>query len=325
MFTALQRQGVPSRLVVFPDEGHWITKRENQRVWWAEVQGWLTKYLAPEARHASRESLDEARWTGSVQAASAATLPPGHLLFEPYFYDVIAGHSNTWTSRSYLIYGLIDRFAVGIIPILGYTSAVGFEDLTAQAQFRLTRFHPGSWAPTTSLLVQETFPTGKYDRLGDRPSTGLGGGAYTTTLALYSQTYFWMPNGRILRARLDLQQAVYSSRVAVADVSVYGTATGFRGHAAPGLSTFVDASGEYSLTQRWVLALDANYGWNADTRVTGGGVRLHSGVSDAVGFTPAIEYNWTANVGVIGGVRVLEIGRNTGNTITPVIAINLVH
>ncbi len=47
MFTSLQRQGVPSRLVVFPDEGHWIGKPQNQRLWWGEVQGWLTKYLAP--------------------------------------------------------------------------------------------------------------------------------------------------------------------------------------------------------------------------------------------------------------------------------------
>jgi dipeptidyl aminopeptidase/acylaminoacyl peptidase len=46
MFTALQRQGVPSRLVIFPDEGHWILKPQNQRLWWAEVQAWLTKYLS---------------------------------------------------------------------------------------------------------------------------------------------------------------------------------------------------------------------------------------------------------------------------------------
>ena len=45
MFTALQRRGVPSRLVIFPDEGHFILKPQNQRLWWSEVQGWLTKYL----------------------------------------------------------------------------------------------------------------------------------------------------------------------------------------------------------------------------------------------------------------------------------------
>jgi len=45
MFTALQRRNVPSRLVIFPDEGHWVLKPQNQRLWWGEVQGWLKKYL----------------------------------------------------------------------------------------------------------------------------------------------------------------------------------------------------------------------------------------------------------------------------------------
>lgn len=47
LFTALQRRGVPSRLIIFPDEGHWIGKPQNQRLWWGEVLGWFTKYLTP--------------------------------------------------------------------------------------------------------------------------------------------------------------------------------------------------------------------------------------------------------------------------------------
>ena len=50
MFTALQRQNVPSRLVVFPDEGHWILKPQNQRLWWSEVQGFLTRFLTDRPR-----------------------------------------------------------------------------------------------------------------------------------------------------------------------------------------------------------------------------------------------------------------------------------
>ena len=45
MFTSLQRMNVPSRLVIFPDEGHWVQKPQNQKLWWGEVQGWLQKYL----------------------------------------------------------------------------------------------------------------------------------------------------------------------------------------------------------------------------------------------------------------------------------------
>ncbi len=45
MFTSLQRRGVPSRYVWFPDEGHWIAKPANRVVWWHEVHAWLEKYL----------------------------------------------------------------------------------------------------------------------------------------------------------------------------------------------------------------------------------------------------------------------------------------
>ncbi|HPF27047.1 MAG TPA: prolyl oligopeptidase family serine peptidase, partial [Steroidobacteraceae bacterium] len=44
-WTALQRMQVPSRLVVFPDENHWILSGENSRVFYREVTDWLGKYL----------------------------------------------------------------------------------------------------------------------------------------------------------------------------------------------------------------------------------------------------------------------------------------
>lgn len=45
MFTSLQRRGVPSRYVFFPDEGHWILKPANRVAWWNEMLGWLKTYL----------------------------------------------------------------------------------------------------------------------------------------------------------------------------------------------------------------------------------------------------------------------------------------
>jgi dipeptidyl aminopeptidase/acylaminoacyl peptidase len=44
-YTALQRQDVPSKLIVFPDEGHWILKPQNSLVWYREVLGWLDGHL----------------------------------------------------------------------------------------------------------------------------------------------------------------------------------------------------------------------------------------------------------------------------------------
>ncbi|HXW61713.1 MAG TPA: S9 family peptidase [Candidatus Acidoferrales bacterium] len=44
-FTALQREGVPSKLVVFPDEGHWILKPRNSEFWYRTFLDWLATYL----------------------------------------------------------------------------------------------------------------------------------------------------------------------------------------------------------------------------------------------------------------------------------------
>jgi dipeptidyl aminopeptidase/acylaminoacyl peptidase len=45
MFTALQRQGVPSRMVYIPDEGHWVLKPQNSEFWHKNVFEWLAEYL----------------------------------------------------------------------------------------------------------------------------------------------------------------------------------------------------------------------------------------------------------------------------------------
>ncbi|MGD9647822.1 MAG: prolyl oligopeptidase family serine peptidase [Pirellulales bacterium] len=50
MFTTLQRLGVPSRLVNFPDEGHWVLKPANSEFWHHEVFNWLKKYVPPGAK-----------------------------------------------------------------------------------------------------------------------------------------------------------------------------------------------------------------------------------------------------------------------------------
>jgi hypothetical protein len=288
-----------------------------------------------------RQSLDDAWWTGPMLAPNATTLPRGHLLIEPYLYDVISAHSNGLGSLTYINYGLVDRLTVGLIPTAGFnvansgpsSSSVELGDLTVQGQYRLAKFHEGSWIPTTSVVLQETFPTGKYDRLSDHPD-GLGSGAYTTTLAVYTQTYFWLSNGRILRMRFDASQAV-SNNVNVEDVSVYGTTTGFRGNAKPGSSFLADSSWEYSVTRKWVLALDATYRHNWNTRVTGYNAASSSGQNPAVlqnlgssevfAFAPAIEYSWKPSLGVLLGTRVIPASHNTNATVTPAVAINFVR
>lgn len=44
-FSALQRQGVPSELLIFPDEGHWVLKPQNAQLWYKTFFEWLAKYV----------------------------------------------------------------------------------------------------------------------------------------------------------------------------------------------------------------------------------------------------------------------------------------
>ncbi len=45
LFTALQRRGVPSKLLYFPDEGHWVLKPQNSKLWYQTVGDWLDQWL----------------------------------------------------------------------------------------------------------------------------------------------------------------------------------------------------------------------------------------------------------------------------------------
>lgn len=297
------------------------------------------------AEDAYQQSRQDAWWTGPMMANSPETGAPGHFLLEPYLYDVRTSHANSYGSRTYVVTGVANNFSVGIIPVFGYnrvdggpnSNGIGLGDFVLQAQYQFTRFQDGSWVPSTALMLQETLPTGKYDELGNRPADGMGSGVYTTTLGFNAQTYLWMPNGRILRLRLNLT-ASFSDSTDVHGVSVYGTRDSFRGRAQPGNSYGIDVAAEYSLTRNWVLAMDALYNHNGNTRVTGadtidpfGGPPLphnlntNSGTSDYWGVAPAIEYNWTPNIGVLLGIRVIFGGHHTPSSITPAIALNYVH
>jgi len=43
-FTALQRKGIPSRFLYFPDENHWVLKPQNTKLWHEEVLAWIDKW-----------------------------------------------------------------------------------------------------------------------------------------------------------------------------------------------------------------------------------------------------------------------------------------
>jgi hypothetical protein len=303
----------------------------------------------PPASDTYRQSREDAWWTGPILAAGANTLPKGHTLIEPYVFDSISRgrydddgkrqdtpRRHSHGSLTYMLYGLVDDFTVGVIPRFGYndvsdgldSSGIRPGDFSIQGTYRLMQFREGSRTPTMSVVLQETLPTGQYEKLGDRPADGLGSGAYTTTLSLNSQYFLWMPNGRIVRTRLNLSYSM-SDIVSIEDVSVYGTSNGFRGRAKPGRSFIVDSAWEYSLTRNWVLALDVAYQHDTSTTLSGfdsqaARIEKDFGSSEVFTLAPAVEFNWSGKMGVIVGSVLTVAGRNTSASIAPVMAVNMV-
>ncbi len=66
--TALQRRGIPSRLVVFPDENHWVLKPKNSIQWYDEVFGWMGKWTGQGGPAAAAAPV--------ASSPSAATVSP---------------------------------------------------------------------------------------------------------------------------------------------------------------------------------------------------------------------------------------------------------
>ncbi len=299
-----------------------------------------------------REPLSSAWWTGPLFAATPATLARGHFDIEPFFYDTLSQgryddhwrrvstpHSSDIQSQWDFMYGLSDDFMLSILPSFGYngpahlsTSRIEGGDVTVRLQQKVLTYREGHYVPTLSVAVDETLPTGKYDRLAP-DEYGMGTGAYQTTLSLYSQYFLWPGGERILRMRLDTSYSFADHEVGIRGASVYGTDAGFRGHARSGNAVTVDFALEYSLTQRLAPALDVIYRHDDSTGVrgrvatfSGSGptafITRDLGSSESLRLAPALEMSWSAHVGTLVGVAFTVAGRNSAATVTPMLAIN---
>ena len=51
LFTTLQRLKVPSRMLYFPDEGHWVLKPQNSQLWYKTVTDWIDWYIGTPGKH----------------------------------------------------------------------------------------------------------------------------------------------------------------------------------------------------------------------------------------------------------------------------------
>jgi hypothetical protein len=141
-----------------------------------------------------------------------------------------------------LEYGITNRLSIQVLPSFAYSwnnqttsSGVGAGDLPLDLKYRLIDENDKTGSPSVTFDLGMNFPIGAYDRLSTQLD-GLGTGAYTVKEGLLLQSLFDTWGDHPMRLRLFGAAYEPLTDVAVHDLSVYGTAPGFLGQAAPGFA-----------------------------------------------------------------------------------------
>ena len=285
-------------------------------------------------------------FTGSLEAPSPALPKAGMLALEPYFvlqsntgvygddgaHHSVSNNTNTFESLLVIKYALTDRLTIEALPSLSHSWAnhtpsagVSFGDLPVELEYRVMDGNFRNGAPSVTFDLGVTAPTGAYDRLNNALD-GVGAGDWSLKEGATVQSLFdtWGNHPVRLRAWAEAFEPLNDPNVS--DVSVYGTATGFRGHVTLGTSGQIGFAGGYALDQRWVLALDLVDTYSNGFRLNGVDVTnvvvdTRGSIQSSFALAPAVEYNWSADAGLIFGVELTAAGRNTPSYIAPQIAV----
>lgn len=274
-------------------------------------------------------------FTGPLLAPAGVTMPKGHMNFEPYFFwtDSYGTYSRRWkrdpgpvtiTSNPTMIFtqGLTDFMDYQIIAAYTFNSQSGassnnWGDTSLSLGFQLLRDH--GYVPALRFTVQETFPSGKHDHLDPSKlgTDSTGAGSYQTTIGLNFQKLWHLGNHHFYRQRLSLAYIIPLA-THLSGTNTYGGAPNTNGTIHLGKKWSADLGFEYTLTQKWVPALDLLYTQSQAGSFTGNPGTLSTGLpapinteNDAeLSIAPAMEYNFTPHLGAILGAWTSLTGEN---------------
>jgi len=314
---------------------------------------WTTLLLDAHARSVTRtiqrspENFFIPWFTGPLLCPSASTYYPGTGDIQPYIFvtDTFGqlGHSGgphaTPKSlginvQNLLYFGVTNWMDIELSMQAIYTQEEGksstqYGDTQIIIGFPLMRSRSIKGC-FLKLTIEESFPSGRYQKLNpNKLGTDIGGsGSYETTPGLTFEKIFFFLKHHPMSFRYYLAYT-FRSKVSVKDFNTYGGGFGTRGKIRPGdIFTSILAL-EFALSQRWALALDAQYLFKWKTKFSGTqGVTdeglpafFNKGPHAQLSLAPAIEYGWSQNLGAIAGVWFTVYGRDTSDFISFVLSL----
>ncbi len=286
-------------------------------------------------------------YTGPLLAPSAHIIPGGYVNLQPYLFmtDNYGSYSNSGRLQhspdhlftlNPLVAGLVGithwmeaTFQVqGIYNRQNGQSSINIGDTPIGVGFGLFAEKP--YTPALLISIQESFPTGKYQKL--TPEKGgvdaTGSGSYVTKISLNTSklVWWWLP-AHPMNFRLSLTYGI-PSHVHVKGLNTYGGGYGTNGTVHPGQTFGLDFGYEFSFTRNWAAALDIVYNYGAKTTFSGyPGIDSDNSLAsvgapfnEQVSLAPAIEYNVSSNLGFIAGVWFSVWGRNSSSFVSGVVS-----
>lgn len=298
------------------------------------------------------QSVNADPWfTGPLLAPAGHTVAKGHTNFEIYGLDVLNNghydnnehliHTNLFKSRivnPIITHGFTEWLDVQLAVPYAFNSTQNasynrLADISVALGLQLIEQNKSPKRVDLRVLVQETFPTGRYERLSAKrlgtDSTGLG--SYQTQVGLNLQYLLQVFDTHYLRTRLIFSH-LFTTPVKVHGLDSYGGTKTTAGTINAGSDNTFDIAFEYTLTQNWVAVMEGTIANGDATRFNGvlntGPIgqpttsSIGSGDYKEKALAPAVEYNFNSNLGLIGGVWFPVSGKNTSHYTTYVLALN---
>ncbi len=281
--------------------------------------------------------------TGPLLAPSGHVIPTGHINYEPYFYwnKIQGSYDPEWhrvkSLHTFTQFLIQPTFQCGVLPYTEFDFApqIFWQHIEDQSQwvwadmpfgfaFPLYVDKNKRW-PDIKLKINGNLPWGKYQRLDPKKlGTDNGGSGTWAPAAGLVFTRLFHPGGVHYLSVRWLFQDIMPTPVHVEGLNNYGGAENTRGKVYPGNVFFTDLGLEFTLTQRWALALDITYQHNNRNRYKGNRDGLvDKPSSEQFTLAPGLEYNWSDWLGVIGGGWFTFAGRNSAQFVQWVFAINI--
>ncbi|MBI3211327.1 MAG: hypothetical protein HYZ47_01400 [Simkania negevensis] len=288
-------------------------------------------------------------FAGTLLAYYSENADPGFLSVQPYllYSSYYGSYDKNWAFKKSKTITEIEIFTsleTGITKTVDVTlvldsfySQVGKEHSIRYADtellfgFQLLRDKKGTTIPDLRLIVGESFPTGKYDKLNPKKlfSDLSGSGVYEFWAILILQKIFYSIPNHPFSVNLNLQYIHPVTKAGVEGFNAYGGGFGTKGAAKVGDELIVNLAFDFILDPHWQLGLDLHYEHqNRSTFLGKRGVDQKGqpafvGVpsSEQFSIAPALEYVYNEFFGLAGGVWFTVAGRNDVAFITPLFTV----